>query len=77
MTTDDAPSLAAQREEIRDRMRAQRQRIALELRPATPAQNVFPRSFTMRLLMRRPELVGSVLRLASRLIRPVRTTARL
>ena len=69
MSADDAGSLAGQREELRDRLRAQRQRIALELAPAEPSQDAFPRSLTMRVLIRRPELIVRLLLRASRLIR--------
>ena len=69
MSSDFARSLADQREELRDRMRAQRERIALELAPADPSQVVFPRSMTMRLLIRRPDLIARLLMAATRLIR--------
>jgi hypothetical protein len=53
--------LAAQRQEIRDRLLAQRQRIAQQLAPGGDARGVYPRSMTMRLLIRRPELLARLL----------------
>jgi hypothetical protein len=63
-------TLAEQRQEIRERLRAQRHRIARQLAPAGEAQSLYPRSMTMRLLIRRPDLVARLLALiAGRLIR--------
>jgi hypothetical protein len=52
MTSREPPSLAAQSQEIRERMQAQRQRIALQLTPVPAISHRFPRSLTMRVLIR-------------------------
>jgi hypothetical protein len=46
-------SIAARRDEIRDRLRAQRQQIAEQLGPV-PESDGYPRSQLMRFLTRRP-----------------------
>jgi hypothetical protein len=57
-----APSLVAQRLELREQLRVQRQEVAEQLF-ASKAQGQFPRSMTMQLLIRRPELVGRLVAL--------------
>lgn len=57
MTAPDIP-LAEQRQVLRDQMRLQRQRIARSLVPVEGAK--FPRSMTMRLVVRRPQLLAQL-----------------
>jgi hypothetical protein len=52
VTTSVLPSLAEQSREIRERLQAQRQRIALQLLPVSAVADRFPRSLTMRVLIR-------------------------
>jgi hypothetical protein len=49
-------SLAEQRQSLLGQLRLQREVIAQQLAPAENAQKRFPRSFTMRFLIQRPEL---------------------
>ena len=67
-----APSLVEQRLALRGQLQAQRQDIAERLF-AAKARGQFPRSITMRLLVRRPELAGLFLTLVAgkRLAAPV------
>lgn len=64
MSTDTPASLAGQRDALREQLRAQRQALALRLNPADGAvggrMSNYPRSITMRWLIREPELVGKV-----------------
>lgn len=57
MTTPTAASLAAQRLILRRRLHAQRQVIAQQLGPRAGSDGGFPRSITMRFLVRRSALV--------------------
>ena len=52
-----APSLVEQRLAVRDQLRVQRQDVAEQLFESK-AEGSFPRSITMRVLIRRPDLVG-------------------
>ncbi len=61
MTAQKAPSLEQQRQEVLDRLQAQRERIALQLAPVAQRPPGYPRSFLMRLILSRPELVVTVL----------------
>lgn len=56
MSNDDAAALAGQRHVLREQLRVQRQLLALELVPSAG----YPRSITMRWLIREPELVGKL-----------------
>lgn len=64
MSPDTAASLAGQRDALREQLQAQRQALALKLNPAggavAAASSNYPRSITMRWLIREPELVGKV-----------------
>jgi hypothetical protein len=62
-----ATELADQRQEIRERLQAQRQRIALQLAQTGEPPSGYPRSMTMRFFIRRPELL---LRLAALMVGP-------
>lgn len=65
MTADDAVSLLAQRQRLRECLGLQRARIARQLGPPAVGHrdgSGFPRSATMRLLLREPELVTDLLR---------------
>lgn len=64
MTARDDSTLAARCLAIRHQLRAQREVIAEQLAPVAGAQNRFPRSLTMRLLIHRPDLL-------SRLVAPI------
>jgi hypothetical protein len=57
-----APSLIAQRLDLRGQLRVQRQEIAEQLFESK-ADGRFPRSITMRVLMGQPELAGRLLAL--------------
>lgn len=57
MTAPDIP-LAEQRQALRGQMQLQRQRIARSLAPVERAE--FPRSMTMRMVMRRPQLLAQL-----------------
>lgn len=59
-----APSLITQRLELRGQLRVQRQEIAEQLFESK-ARGRFPRSVTMRVLMRQPELVGRLVALVA------------
>lgn len=59
-----APSLVEQRDALRGQLQAQRQEVAERLFVAK-ASGSFPRSITMRVLMRQPELVGRVVALVA------------
>lgn len=62
MTTGSEPSLAAQRESLREQLHTQRRLIAQHITPATTAsRSRYPRSRTMRLLTQRPALMGRLL----------------
>ena len=61
MTSPTELPLAKQRQELRARLRAQRQLIAEQLGPATVAGGNYPRSKTMRFLTRRTGLVATLL----------------
>lgn len=63
---DDVPplnqnSLAGQRRALRQKLRSQRQLIAHRIDPEPTASSEFPRSMTMRFLLRRRVLVARVL----------------
>jgi len=60
VTAGEEPSLADQRQSMREQLQAQRQRIAEQLAPGADAGR-FPRSFTVRLLVRQPELLFRLL----------------
>jgi len=55
------PSIEAQRQELRTRLQAQRRVIARQLRAGNGAHTEFPRSMSMRLLTKRPQLIYKVL----------------
>ena len=57
-----APSLVEQRLALRGQLRDQRQEVAEQLFESR-AQRRFPRSITMRVLMRQPELAGRLVAL--------------
>ena len=57
MTAGAAASLAEQRLLIRGQLRAQRDAVARQLAPAIELRGGYPRSATMRLLIRRPDLL--------------------
>ena len=59
-----APSLINQRLELQGQLRVQRLEIAEQLFESK-ARGTFPRSFTMRVLMRQPELVGRLVALVA------------
>jgi hypothetical protein len=54
MTADSDSSLLEQRQRLRHRLQEQRQIIAQRMGPASELHSGYPRSFTMRLLTRRP-----------------------
>ena len=56
MSADDDLALAQLRESIQGKLQAQRRVLAAQLLPADTGR--FPRSMTMRLLIRRPDLLG-------------------
>lgn len=56
-----AASLAEQRLELRARLQAQRGQIMRQLDPATATDSDYPRSMTMRFLIRRPALAARLL----------------
>jgi len=56
----DEPSIAARRDEIRGRLRAQRQQIAEQLGPVREGDG-YPRSQLMRFLTRRPSVAVSAI----------------
>ncbi len=56
-----ANSIAEQRLMLRRRLLAQRELIALQLGPASGMSSGFPRSMTMRVLTRRPDLAVRLL----------------
>ena len=60
MSTDTPVSLAGQRQALREQLRVQRQALALELAAAGGSGGGYPRSVTMRWLIREPELVGKL-----------------
>ena len=60
MSTDTAVSLAGQRHALREQLRVQRQTLALELTAAGGTGARYPRSVTMRWLIREPELVAKL-----------------
>lgn len=60
MSTDTAPSLAGQRHALREQLRVQRQVLEQELAAAGGVGGGYPRSVTMRWLIREPELVGKL-----------------
>lgn len=64
MNAADERSAAERREDLRARLRAQRQDIAGRLGYTEGQEGSYPRSATMRLLTRRPELVARALGLA-------------
>ena len=55
------PSLAAQRQELRARLQAQRQVIAQQLSSGSSPARAFPRSLTMQLLTKRPQMIIRIL----------------
>ena len=57
MTIATEPSLEVQRQELRTRLQAQRRLIAQQLSIGCGASQAFPRSLTMRLLTRRPQMI--------------------
>jgi hypothetical protein len=54
-------SLAEQRLALRQRLQAQREEIVRRLGPAPAIDGGYPRSMTMRLLVRRPDLAAGLL----------------
>jgi hypothetical protein len=66
VTAGSEPTLAEQRQSMREQLHVQRQRIAEQLAPGADVQGRFPRSVTMRLLMSRPELLLRLLLLMAR-----------
>ena len=60
MSTDTAPSLAGQRHALREQLKVQRQVLEQELAAAGGVGGGYPRSVTMRWLIREPELVGKL-----------------
>lgn len=60
MSTDTAASLAGQRHALREQLRVQRQALALDLTTAGGTGARYPRSVTMRWLIREPELVAKL-----------------
>ena len=65
MTLDSESSLAEQRQFIRGQLRTQRQKIAEQLAPDANAQDRYPRSVTMRLLIDQPNLPAKLITLIS------------
>ena len=67
------PSLAEQREAVRAEIHLQRDKLAQRLALLGGTPGGYPRSATMRLLMRRPELLGRLFTLVAgpRLGKPV------
>ena len=61
MTQVREPSLGAQRQELRNRLQAQRRVIARQLRTGSGTPPEFPRSMSMRLLTQRPQLIYKIL----------------
>ena len=61
MTPIAGASLAERRLELRARLQAQRGQIMRQLGPATGTDNDYPRSMTMRFLIRRPALAARLL----------------
>lgn len=57
-----------QREALREKMQAQRVQITRQVNPAFSTGRGFPRSQTMRLLLRRPDLSSSLLKMLSVLL---------
>ena len=57
MTLPSEVSLEAQCQQLRIRLQAQRRVIATQLRAGSDASQAFPRSMTMRLVTRRPQLM--------------------
>ena len=55
----DAP-LVEQRQALQRKMQAQRQLLALQLRPASENNGSYPRSMTMRLLTQRPTMTAKL-----------------
>lgn len=64
----DAPTLAEQQAALRARLHQQRQKIRAQLAPNRALTPLYPRSFTMRLLLRRRALVVSLLSSAGALL---------
>jgi len=60
VSTDTPASLAGQRHALREQLRVQRRALALELTAAGGVGGGFPRSATMRWLIREPELAGKL-----------------
>jgi len=61
MTSATQPSLEVQRQELRTRLQAQRRLIAEQLSIGSSASQAFPRSLTMRLLTKRPQMIVKAL----------------
>ncbi len=59
----DQPTLAEQRQSIRQQLQLQRQVVAQRLAPTASTGGGYPRSMTMRFLLQRPELVTRLLKL--------------
>jgi len=59
-TSTDSASLAEQRQQLRERLGAQRQQIVQQLEPAHEANGGYPRSKTMRFITEHSTLAGSL-----------------
>lgn len=69
MTTGTTIPLTEQRQALRRRLLAQRQQIAQQLGPTSETSGSYPRSMTMRFLLRRPALAARLLVGATNLLR--------
>ena len=56
-------TFSQQREALHEKMQAQRARMTRQVNPAFSTDSGFPRSQTMRLLLRRPDLLGALLKM--------------
>jgi hypothetical protein len=63
VSADGKPSLADQRQSIRDQLQAQRCVVERRLLPPAADANGYPRSLTMRLLIQQPELAARLVAL--------------
>jgi len=60
VTLTDSASLSEQRQQLRERLSAQRQQIVQQLEPAHEANGGYPRSRTMRFITEHSTLAGSL-----------------
>lgn len=56
-------TFSQQREALHEKMQAQRARMSRQVNPAFSTDSGFPRSQTMRLLLRRPDLLSALLKM--------------